>query len=145
MTRATRLSVAALSIVLLAAISVPSYASGNFKAATPVVILMPHALNNVDMLEISDQQKHQLRSIAQQMNREREDNDTLSVELRRELSELTKMYRPDAKLQQEVRSLLAKTEQRRVEMSVECADQLRQILTEEQWSLLLELAADAHH
>lgn len=121
-----------------------AYAEREIKAATPVVVLMPHVLNNIDMLEITDQQKHKIRSIAQSMTREREDNDTLSVELRRELAELTQAYRPDVEAQAEVKALLFKTEQRRVEMSLECADQLRQILTKEQWRFMLELAADTY-
>jgi Spy/CpxP family protein refolding chaperone len=120
------------------------HANREIKAATPVVVLMPHVLNNVDLLEITPDQKHRLRTVAQKMNREREDNDTLSVELRRELAELTQSYRPDAKAQADVMALLAKTEQRRVEMSLECADQLREILTEDQWKFMLELAADTY-
>lgn len=130
----------AMSVLL----SSQAYAERDFKAATPVVVFMPHVLNNVDMLEISDQQKHKIRSLAQTMTREREDNDTLSVELRRELFEITSAYRPDAESQLKVKHLLSKTEQRRVEMSLECSDQLRQILTEEQWLLMLELASDTY-
>lgn len=115
-----------------------------FRAATPVVVLMPHVLNNIEMLEITDAQKGAMRELAQIMSREREDVDSLALELRAELSEITKQYRPDIKQQQKIKQMMLDAEQRRVEMSLECSGKMRQILSEEQWELLIELAEEAY-
>lgn len=115
-----------------------------FRAATPLIVLMPHVLNNIEMLEISDQQKGEMRELAQIMSREREDVDSVALELRAELSEITKQYRPDIKQQQKIKQMMLEAEQRRVEMSLECSGKMRQILSEEQWELLIELAEEAY-
>lgn len=130
-----------LSTLMVLSFSVQ--AERKFVAATPVVILMPHVLANMEMLEITPGQRHEIRLIANQMITEREDNDSLGLELRRELSELIARYDADINKQYELMALVAKTEKRRVEMSIECADGLRKILNKEQWTLLFELVDDA--
>lgn len=130
-------------ILALMVLSFSVQAERKFVAATPVVILMPHVLANMEMLEITPSQRHEIRLIANQMITEREDNDSVGLELRRELSELVARYDADINKQYELMELVAKTEKRRVEMSIECADSLRKILNKDQWALLFELVDDA--
>lgn len=131
-------------VIALLGVFVMSYAKAEraFVLATPVVILMPYVLPNAELLELTPEQRRQAMLIANQMNSEREANDLMAKDLRKELWELTSTYRPEAKAQQELIALIAKTETRRIEMSIECANQLRQILNDEQWALLVDLAAD---
>ncbi|UQB42988.1 Spy/CpxP family protein refolding chaperone [Thiomicrospira microaerophila] len=131
---------AVLSAGLL--VSTSSFAERSFNLATPVVVLMPHVMPNAMLLEISPEQAPQIRQIANVMTAERESNEIMTRELRKELWELTSRYETDPAAQQELIKLIAEAEKRRVEMSIECAAQLRQILSPEQWDLLVELAAD---
>lgn len=129
----------------LLAVSSLSVAERSFNLATPVVILMPHVLPNAELLELTPMQRQQAMQIANQMNVEREANDLMARDLRRELWEETSRYQVDLEAQTELLELIAQTEKRRVEMSIECSTQLRNILTEEQWELLVELAADVQN
>lgn len=123
-------------------VSTSAMAERAFVLATPVVILMPYVLPNADLLELTPTQRREAMLIANRMNSEREANDLTAKDLRKELWELTSKYRPEQKEQQELIDLIAKTEKRRIEMSIECANGLRQILNQQQWQLLIELAAD---
>lgn len=120
----------------------PVQADRAFSLATPVVVLMPHVMPNAMMLEITPEQAMQIRQVASTMTMEREDNESMTLELRRELWELTSSYKTDISAQNELVELIAQAEKRRVEMSLECAQQLREILHQDQWELLVELAAD---
>lgn len=132
--------VAALSAGLL--VSTNSFAERSFNLATPVVVLMPHVMPNAMLLEITPEQAPHIRQIANVMTAERESNEIMTRELRKELWELTSRYEVDPAAQKELIKLIAEAEKRRVEMSIECAAQLREILNPEQWDLLVELAAD---
>lgn len=132
-----------LSLTLFSA-SLVHAAERHFSLATPVVVLMPHVLNNIELLEVTPEQRHEIRVMANKMTREREDNESLTLELRKELWELTTAYRPDPKEQAKLIELISKAEKRRVEMSIECAGNLSKILNKDQWQLLNELASDRH-
>lgn len=138
--KALGLATAVLSLGL--ATSNAALAERNFNLATPVVVLMPHVMPNALLLEITPEQAPSIRQIANVMTAERESNEIMTRELRKELWELTSRYEADPAAQTELITLIAEAEQRRVEMSVECAAQLREILTEDQWELLTDLAAD---
>jgi hypothetical protein len=136
------LSVWALSTL---ALSSSALAERGFVLATPVVILMPYVLPNAELLELTPTQRREAMLIANRMNSEREANDLMAKDLRKELWEITSGYRPEKNAQQELIDLIAKTEKRRIEMSVECANGLRRVLNEQQWQLLIELAADVQN
>ena len=130
-------------LVMLGVWSLSAQAERSFNLATPVVILMPYVLPNAELLEITPDQAQQIRLISSKVNPEREDNELFSKELRKELWELlSSSIEPDQAELQELVQLISKAEQRRVAMSVECATQLRAILTPSQWQLLVGLAAD---
>ncbi|MBE0494003.1 MAG: hypothetical protein IBX48_06635 [Thiomicrospira sp.] len=130
-------------LVMLGVWSLSAQAERSFNLATPVVILMPYVLPNAELLEITPDQAQQIRLIYSKVNPEREDNELFSEELRKELWELlSSSIEPDQAELQELVQLISKAEQRRVAMSVECATQLRTILTPSQWQLLVGLAAD---
>ncbi|WFE68766.1 hypothetical protein P8S54_00255 [Thiomicrospira sp. R3] len=138
--KALGLATAVLSLGLVT--SNAALAERNFNLATPVVVLMPHVMPNALLLEITPEQAPSIRQIANVMTAERESNEIMTRELRKELWELTSRYDADPAAQKELITLIAEAEKRRVEMSVECAAQLREILTEDQWELLTDLAAD---
>lgn len=130
-------------LVMLSVWSLSAQAERSFNLATPVVILMPYVMPNAELLEITPDQAQQIRQISSKVNPEREDNELFSKELRKELWELlSSSIEPDQAELQELVQLISKAEQRRVAMSVECATQLRAILTPSQWQLLVGLAAD---
>lgn len=117
-------------------------AERTFNLATPVVVLMPHVMPNAMLLEITPEQAPKVRQIANVMTAERESNEIMTQELRLELWELTSSFNPSPSEQLELVNLIAEAERRRVEMSIECAAQLREVLTEDQWTLLIDLASD---
>lgn len=130
-------------LVMLGVWSLSAQAERSFNLATPVVVLMPYVMPNAELLEITPDQAQQIRQIASKVNPEREDNELFTKELRKELWELlSSSIEPDQTELQELIQLISKAEQRRVAMSVECATQLRAILTPSQWKLLVGLAAD---
>lgn len=130
-------------LIMLGAVSLSVQAERSFNLATPVVILMPYVLPNAELLEITLEQTQKIRLISSKVNPEREDNELFSKELRKELWELlSSSKQPDQADLEELIELISKAEQRRVAMSVECATQLRAILTPSQWQLLVGLAAD---
>lgn len=123
--------------------SLPVQAERSINLATPVVILMPYVLPNAELLEITPEQAQAIRQISSKVNPEREDNELYTRELRKELWELlSSSNQPDQADLGELVELISKVEQRRVAMSVECATQLRAILSPSQWQFLVELAAD---
>jgi Spy/CpxP family protein refolding chaperone len=134
-----KLSVLGLAVALSAG---AAQAERNFNLATPVVVLMPHVMPNAMLLEITPEQAPSIRQIANVMTAERESNEIMTQELRRELWELTSGYQPDPKAQIELINLISEAERRRIEMSVECAAQLREVLSPDQWDLLIDLASD---
>ena len=136
--------VTALSLGLAAtSVSTQVLAERNFVLATPVVVLMPHVLPNADLLELTPEQRHEARLIANQMNHEREDNEILTRSLRREMWELlSSSQAPDPDELQKLVKLISEAEQARVAMSVDCATRLRAVLHADQWDLLVELASD---
>lgn len=130
-------------LVMLSLWALSAQAERSFNLATPVVILMPYVMPNAELLEITPDQAQKIRQISSKVNPEREDNELFSKELRKELWELlSSSTEPDQAELQELIQLISKAEQRRVAMSVECATQLRAILTPSQWELLVGLAAD---
>lgn len=130
-------------LIMLGSVSLSVQAERSFSLATPVVILMPYVLPNAELLEITPEQAQKIRLISSKVNPEREDNELFSKELRKELWELlSSSKQPDQADLEELIELISKAEQRRVAMSVECATQLRAILTPSQWQLLVGLAAD---
>ncbi|WP_029935307.1 hypothetical protein [Thiomicrospira pelophila] len=130
-------------LVMLSVWSLSAQADRSFNLATPVVILMPYVLPNAELLEITPDQAQKVREISSNVNPEREDNELYSKELRKELWELLSSSKePEQDDLKELIQLISKAEQRRVAMSVECATQLRAILTPSQWDLLVGLAAD---
>jgi Spy/CpxP family protein refolding chaperone len=132
-----------LFVALSLALSIGSaQAERKFNLATPVVVLMPHVMPNAMLLEITPEQAPQIRQIANVMTAERESNEIMTQALRLELWELTSRYNADPKAQIELINLISEAERRRVEMSIECAARLREVLTPEQWELLTELASD---
>lgn len=132
-----------IMFIMLGSLSLSAQAERSFSLATPVVILMPYVLPNAELLEITPEQAQQIRQISSKVNPEREGNELYSKELRKELWELLSSSKePEQADLQELIQLISKSEQRRVAMSVECATQLRAILTPSQWELLVGLAAD---
>lgn len=130
--------------VLAGANSAQALDERKFIAATPIVILMPHVLPNAEFLELKPEQLNRLRLVASDMSGEREEVDMTILELRKELAEITAEYDLDKEAQHKAKLELFQLEQRRVEMSIECSNILREILTEKQWEQMLELALDMH-
>ncbi len=124
---------------LLLSISVAQAKQPTIVAATPVVVLMPIVLNNPDFFEFTDKQKKQIAIVAQNTNQTREDLDQSILDLRNELREEVVKYQTDKKLITYLTKEIQKQENRRLLLSVECADGLRKVMTAEQWKTLIEL------
>lgn len=124
---------------LLLSISVAQAKQPTIVAATPVVVLMPIVLNNPDFFEFTDKQKKQIAIVAQNTNQTREDLDQSILDLRNELREEIVKYQTNKKLITYLTKEIQKQENRRLLLSVECADGLRKVMTAEQWKTLIEL------
>ncbi|MCH9742084.1 MAG: hypothetical protein K0U21_02640 [Proteobacteria bacterium] len=124
---------------LLLSTSVAQAKQPTIVAATPVVVLMPIVLNNPDFFEFTDKQKKQIAIVAQNTNQTREDLDQSILDLRNELREEVVKYQTDKKLITYLTKEIQKQENRRLLLSVECADGLRKVMTAEQWKTLIEL------
>jgi hypothetical protein len=108
-------------------------------AATPVVILMPIVLNNPDFFELTDVQKKKIALVAQNTNQVREELDQSILDMRNELREELSKYIPSKKLVSYLTKEVQAQENRRLQLSVDCADRLRNAMTAEQWKTLIEL------
>jgi hypothetical protein len=108
-------------------------------AATPVVILMPIVLNNPDFFELTDVQKKKIALVAQNTNQVREELDQSILDMRNELREELSKYIPSKKLVSYLTKEVQAQENRRLQLSVDCADGLRNAMTAEQWKTLIEL------
>ena len=132
-------------ITLLTTLSVGIYSSLSeaqpqpIVAATPVVILMPIVLNNPDFFEFSDDQKKKIALVAQNTNQVREDLDQSILDMRNELREEASKYQPDTKLVTYLVKEIQSAENRRLQLSIDCANGLRKAMTAEQWKTLIEL------
>lgn len=111
-------------------------------AATPVVVYMPVVFDNPDFFELSAKQKQQVAVLAQNTNAQRESLDQSIVDLRQELREEQLKYHSDAKLVRYLVGEIQKQENQRLQLSIDCANGLRGILTEKQWATLIELAQE---
>ncbi len=108
-------------------------------AATPVVILMPIVLNNPDFFELTDVQKKKIALVAQNTNQVREELDQSILDMRNELREELSKYTPSKKLVSYLTKEVQAQENHRLQLSVDCADGLRNAMTAEQWKTLIEL------
>jgi hypothetical protein len=108
-------------------------------AATPVVILMPIVLNNPDFFEFTNAQKKKIALVAQNTNQVREDLDQSILDMRNELREELSKYAPSKKLVSYLTKETQTQENRRLQLSIDCADGLRKVMTAEQWKTLIEL------
>jgi hypothetical protein len=108
-------------------------------AATPVIILMPTVLNNPDFFEFSDAQKKKVALVAQNTNQVREALDQSILDARVELREELMKYKPDQRLVKFLNKEIRKQETQRLRLSIDCANGLRQVMSAEQWKMLIEL------
>lgn len=108
-------------------------------SATPVVILMPIVLNNPDFFDFTSEQKQKIALIAQKTNQVREDLDQSILDMRNELREEVSKYQPDAKLVAYLVKEVQTAENRRLQLSIDCADGLRTVMNAQQWKTLIEL------
>lgn len=109
-------------------------------AATPVVVLMPFLTHNPEFFALTPEQQQSVTNLAQASAAKREAIDQSILDLRAELREELFKFKADAKLINQLSDELAKQESARVQLSIECAKELRSTLIAEQWNTLTELA-----
>jgi len=108
-------------------------------SATPVVVYMPVILENPDFFEFSDRQKKHIGQVAQKSSSRREALDQSIIDMRKELREEQEKYAPDAKLVRYLVKEIQTQEAQRLQVSVDCANDLRKVLNAKQWETLISL------
>jgi hypothetical protein len=134
-----KLSTVTLSLLLLLGASSAEAKPPQMVSATPVIILMPIVLNNPDFFDFSNEQKKHIAQIANQTNQVREELDQAILDMRHELREELSKYHPDTKIIDYLSKEIPLQESRRLQLSLDCANGLRQIMKAEQWKTLIEL------
>lgn len=109
-------------------------------AAAPIVALMPVVQDNPDFFEFTPAQQKEIDVIQQQSANGRIGLDQQILDVRAELQQELLKRKADVKLIERLRDDLLKAERERLQLSIDCANGLRRVLTDKQWATLLELA-----
>lgn len=108
-------------------------------AATPVVTYMPIVLDNPDFFEFTAEQKQQVNELVTKVSGQREPLDQSVVDLRNELRVELSKASDDKQLIAQLVNEIKTNEAKRLDLSITCTEELRHILTDEQWETLIEL------
>lgn len=129
----------ALCLTLLAASTSLWAAQPAIVAATPVVTYMPIVLDNPDFFEFTAEQKQQVNELVAKVSGQREPLDQSVVDLRNELRVELGKANDDKQLIAQLVNEIKINEAKRLDLSITCTEELRHILTDEQWETLIEL------
>lgn len=129
-----------LGLFLAGSLAAPNYAyAEDFKPSSNVVTLMPLLLDNLELLKVSPQQLSEIRQISRKNFAEVEyinaQYHNLKSELKDELLDVKMGPEHSLKLAQE----LAQLEQKRFQLTINCANGLKTLLSESQYEELIEL------
>lgn len=128
---------------LMAALTASGFAQAKqppIMAAAPIVALMPVVQDNPDFFELTPAQQKEIDVIQQQSANGRIGLDQQILDVRAELQQELLKRKADVKLIERLRDDLLKAERERLQLSIDCANGLRRVLTDKQWATLLELA-----
>ncbi|MBN2647188.1 MAG: periplasmic heavy metal sensor [Thiotrichales bacterium] len=130
-----------VSVLAIGMVAVTVHAdTGDFKPAKPVVTLMPILMDNLDILNLTPEQLTKVRSISRKSF---EELNYLNAEyhlVKSELKEVLFLTQPMQEKANQLAQQLSKMEAKRLQLSIECAEELKQILTPEQHKELISLA-----
>jgi Spy/CpxP family protein refolding chaperone len=118
---------------------ISSSATVDFKPAEPVVKLMPVLMDNLDLMNLSSEQLSKVREISRQNFQELEFLNAEYHDVKSELKEL--LY--DSELHKKQVAALAKKlsemELKRLSLTIDCVENLKQVLTPIQHEELMNL------
>ena len=117
-----------------------SSAAADFKPAEPVVKLMPVLMDNLDLLNLSSQQLDKVRAISRKSFQELEFLNAEYHVTKKELQELLHDTSPAQQKAAQLAEALSQMELKRLQLSIECAEGLKMVLTPEQHQELINLA-----
>lgn len=126
------------AVLAFALLSTPSFAE-DFKLSSPITILMPIVLENLDTLELSAKQLDQVRDISRKNFSQVEYLNALYHELKTQVREdtLDPEGKKDIVLQNVAK--LAKLDEQRMLLTVDCAFELKQVLSAKQYQELITI------
>ncbi|MBN2866794.1 MAG: hypothetical protein JXK16_12365 [Thiotrichales bacterium] len=129
-----------LGLFLAGSLALPSHAfAEDFKPSSNVVTLMPLLLDNLELLNVTQEQLSEIRQISRKNFAEVEyinaQYHNLKSELKDELLDVNVNAEHSLKLAQE----LAQLEQKRFQLTINCANGLKNLLSASQYEELIGL------
>lgn len=111
-----------------------------FRPPSPIVKLMPVLLDNLSLLELTAKQTQQARVLAQQNFQALAYLNAQYQDMKAELKEL--LLSPELTSEQTDRlsQSISQLEQKRLKLTIDCAEGLKQILTPDQFKELVDIA-----
>lgn len=112
----------------------------DFKPSSNIVTLMPIVIENLDTLEISQQELNELRKISRENFAKVEEINALYHDIKTELKEeLLDLNNQDNKHSKELVAQLVELEQKRMMLTLNCTQRLKQILPAAKYEEVIEL------
>lgn len=112
----------------------------DFKPSSNIVTLMPIVIENLDTLEISQQELNELRKISRENFAKVEEINALYHDIKTELKEeLLDLNNQDNKHSKELVTQLVELEQKRMMLTLNCTQRLKQILPASKYEEVIEL------
>ena len=116
-----------------------SHAS-DFKPSSNIVTLMPVVIDNLDILEISQQELNELRNISKDSFAKVEEINALYNDIKTELKEeLLDVNNTTNEHSKKLVKQLVELDQKRMILTLDCTQRLKQILSPEKYNEVVEL------
>lgn len=129
-----------VSLVLASSLALPTYAMAeDFKPSSNITTLMPLLLDNLDILKVNQEQLSNVRLISRKSFAEVEYINAQYHNIKTELKEELLDFNADATHSLKLSQELAKLDQKRMQLTIECANGLKKVLNQEQYEELIAL------
>lgn len=129
-----------VSLVLASSLTLPNYVvAKDFKPSENIVTLMPLLLDNLDILQVSQDQLSEIRLISRKSFAEVEYINAQYHNIKSELKDELLDFDTDAVNSLKLSQELAKLDQKRMQLTVECANDLKKVLNQAQYEELIAL------
>ena len=129
-----------LSLFLASSFALPSHAyAEDFKPSSNVVTLMPLLLDNLELLQVTQEQLSKVRMVSRKSFSEVEYINAQYNNLKNELKDELLDFNVDAAHSLKLALELAELDQKRMQLTIECANDLKKVLNKEQYEELISL------
>jgi len=129
-----------LGLFLAGSLALPIHANAeDFKPSSNVVTLMPLLLDNLELLNVTPQQLSEIRQISRKNFAEVEYINAQYHNLKSELKDELLDFNVDAEHSLKLAQELAQLEQKRFQLTINCANGLKKLLNQTQYEELIGL------